>query len=65
MDGQTGFMYACINNSVNTVQFLIKTCPLIVDQRDNYRDTGFISACKYGAMQIVELLVDKFSDIIY
>ena len=41
----TGFMYACLYNSLEVVKMLLEKYPYIINQKDNDGVTGFMFAC--------------------
>ena len=57
-------MYTCEKNKVEIVKILIGAFKININQKDNYEWTGFMFACKYNRLKVVELLLEKYPDII-
>ena len=57
-------MYTCENNKVDIVKILIGVFKININQKSIYGETGFIYACKYNSLEVIELLLEKYPDII-
>ena len=77
-DNKNAFIYACENRRVELLRMMIENFQVCPEQKFNYkyinRDnkerivkgcTGFIHACYNDNTNIVELLIDKYPQIIY
>ena len=60
----TGFMWACINDSLEIVHLLIDRYSFVIDQKNNNGNTGFLCACFHNKLKTVRLLIDKYPYVI-
>ena len=57
-------MLACENNKFNIVMMVLKALKINVNLKDKYGKTGFIYACSNNSLEVVELLLEKYPNII-
>ena len=55
--GWTGFMYACINNSLEVVELLLEKYPDIINQKNNNGWTGYDFLSEHSKRVIAEYIL--------